>query len=154
MIYNYLIIFYISLYITYKKRKMNYDNEFIRSRVYVPLGTGAIAGVGTYAILGPSINKPYGMHPSGTIAISCAIASNVADMIKDDVLTQINGNEQASEFQSAILAPCLVGVGCVVMNSVLLRVPSMTGAMYMFGVGASSEVISQYLANNIIAPAV
>jgi hypothetical protein len=133
---------------------MNYDNEFIRSRVYVPLGTGAIAAASTYALMGSSTRQPYGMHPSMTFGFSCAVSSNIADMIKDDVLAQINGNEAASDYQAAIIAPTLVGVGCVLVNTLVLRKPTLMGGIYMFGIGATSEVLSQYVSNNIIAPAV
>lgn len=59
---------------------MNIDNDWIRSRLYVPLGSGAIAAMSTYSIIGASGTQPYGVHPSVVFGTAVAIGSNISDM--------------------------------------------------------------------------
>jgi hypothetical protein len=133
---------------------MNIDNDWIRSRLYVPVGSGVIAAASTYSIIGASGAKPYGVHPSVAFGAAVAIGSNISDMTKDYVLDNLNQSQAASDFQSAIIGPSLTGLAAVGVSTVLLSKPTMMGAVYMFGIGAGSEIASQYLANNILAPAV
>lgn len=132
---------------------MNYDNEWIRSRIYVPVGSGAIAAVSTYSIIGASGKQPFGMHPSVVFGGAVAVASNFSDMTKDYVLENLNQSEDASDLQAAIIGPALTGAAAVAVSAMLLGPPNLKGGMAMFGIGAGSEVASQYLANNILAPA-
>lgn len=131
---------------------MSYDNEWMRSRLYVPLGSGAIAATSTYMLIGSSGKQAFGMHPAVVFGGAVAIASNVSDMTKDYVLDNINQSEAASELQTAIMGPSLTGLAAVGVSTLLLGVPDMRGAIVMFGVGAGSEVAPLNICRTVFLP--
>ena len=132
----------------------DYSNEWMRSRLYVPLTAGGLAAVATYTIVGGSGNQIYGVHPSVAFGVSVAVASNVSDMTKDYVIDKLNESEEASALQMAIIGPSLTGLAAVGVSTLAIRTPTMKGAMVLFAIGAGSEIAAQYVSNQIIAPEV